>query len=185
MVLVLVTHSCPTLQSHGLYPATLLCPWILQARILEWVAIPFSKLVHVSGLYCCYSVAKSSLALCDQVPLFSIVSQSLLKFLSIESVMLSNLLILCHPLLLLPSVFPSIMVFFIESVLCIRWPEYWSFNFSSVLPVNIQDLFPLQLTSWISLQSKGLSRVSSRTTVRKHQFFGAQRSLWSSSHFHT
>ena len=56
---------------------------------------------------------------------------------------------------------------------------------ASVLPMNIQDWFPLGWTSWISLQSKGLSRVFSNTTVQKHQFFGAQLSLWSSSHIHT
>ena len=56
---------------------------------------------------------------------------------------------------------------------------------ASVLPMDIQDWFPLGLTSWISLQSKGLSRVFSNTTVQKHQFFGAQRSLWSNSHIHT
>ena len=62
-------------------------------------------------------------------------SQSLLKLMSIESVMPSNHLILCHPLLLLPSIFPSIRVFSSESVLCIRWPKYWSFSFS-VSPSN-------------------------------------------------
>ena len=67
-----------------------------------------------------------------QFPLSSIISQSLLKFMSIESVMLCNYLILCHPLLLLPSVFPSIRVFSIpESVLCIRWPKYWRFSNSA------------------------------------------------------
>ena len=66
---------------------------------------------------------------CSQTPLFPINSQSLLKFMSIESVMLSNRLILCCPLLL-PSVFPSIRVFSNDSVLRIRWPKYWSFSFS-------------------------------------------------------
>ena len=56
---------------------------------------------------------------------------------------------------------------------------------ASVLPMNIQDWFPLGWTSWISLQSKELSRVSSKTTVQKHQFFSAQLSLWSNSHIHT
>ena len=56
---------------------------------------------------------------------------------------------------------------------------------ASVFPVNIQDWFPLRLTGWISLQSKGLSRVFSNTTVQKHQFFGTQLSLWSNSHIHT
>ena len=70
-------------------------------------------------------------------------SWSLLKLMSIESVMPSNHLILCHPLLLPPSIFPSIKVFSNESVLCIRWPMYWSFSFSIILSMNIQDLFPL------------------------------------------
>ena len=96
----------------------------------------------------------------------------------------SNHLILCRPLLLLPSIFPSIKVFSNESALRIRWPKYWSFSFSISLPMNIQDWFPLGWTGWISLQSKGLSRVFS-TTVQKHQFFGAQLSLWSNSHIHT
>ena len=71
---------------------------------------------------------------------------------------------------------------FSESVLCIRWPKYWSFSFSISLLMNIQDLFPLGLTGLISLQSKGLSRVFSNTTVQKHQFFSAQISLQSNSH---
>ena len=140
-------------------------------------------------------------------------SQSLLKLMSIESVMPSNHLILCRLLLLLPSIFPNIRVFSNESVLHIRWPKYWRFSFSnlacmhalekemathssilawripgteepgglpsmglhrvghdwsnlaaaaasaSVLPMNIQDWFPLGWTGWISLQSKGLSRL--------------------------
>ena len=110
---------------------------------------------------------------------------SLLKFMSIESVMPSNHLILCCPLPLLPSIFPSIRVFSKESVLYIRWPKYWSFNSASVLPMNIQDWFPLGWTGWISLQSKGLSRIFSNTTVQKHQFFDAQLSLQFHSHIHT
>ena len=89
------------------------------------------------------------------------------KSISIESVMLSNHLILCHPLLLLPSIFPSIRVFSNESALHMRWPRYWSFSFSISLPVNTQDLSPLGWTGWISLQSKGLSRIFSNTTVQK------------------
>ena len=105
-------------------------------------------------------------------------SRSLLKLRSIESVLPSNHLILCHPLLLLPSIFPSIRVFSSESVLCIRWPEYWSFSFS-VSPSNEYSglIFPLGWTGWISLQSEGLSRVFSNTTVQKHQFFSTQLSL--------
>ena len=111
-------------------------------------------------------------------------SQNLLKLISIESVMPSNHLILCCPLLLLNSIFPSIRVFSNESVLCIRWSKYWSFSFS-ILPMHIHDWFPLGWTGWISLLSKGLSRVFSNTTVQKHQCFGAQLSLWSNSHIHT
>ena len=111
-------------------------------------------------------------------------SQSLLKIMSPELVMVSNHLILCHPLLLLPSVFPSIRVFSNESVLRIRWPKYWSSASASILPMNAQDWFPLELTSLI-LQPEGLSRVFSNNTVREHQFFGAQLSIWSNSHIHT
>ena len=84
-------------------------------------------------------------------------SQSLLKLMSIESVMPSNHLILCHPLLLLSSVFPSIRVFSKESACHIWWPKYWSFSIS--LSNEYSDWFPLGWTGWISLQSKGLTRI--------------------------
>ena len=112
-------------------------------------------------------------------------SQSLVKLMSIESVMPSNYLILCHPLLVLPSVFPSIRVFSTESVLHIWCPNSGTSASASVIPMNIQGWFPLELTGLISLQSKGLSRVFSNITVQKHQFFGTQTSLWSNSHIHT
>ena len=112
-------------------------------------------------------------------------SQSLLKLMSIESVMPSSHLILCHPLLLLPPIPPSIRVFSNESTLRMRWPKYWSFSFS-ISPSNEHPgQFPLGWTGWISLQSKGLSRVFSNTIVQKHQFFGAQLSSQSNSHIHT
>ena len=112
-------------------------------------------------------------------------SQSPPKPMSIELVMPSNHLILCHPLLLLPSTFPSIRVFSNESAFHIRWPKYWSFSFSISLTNEHQDWSPLGWTGWISLQSKGLSRVFSNTTIQKYQFFGAQLSLQSNSHIHT
>ena len=87
------------------------------------------------------------------------ISWSLLKFMSIEWVMLSNHFILCHPLLLLPSDFPSIIVFSNELTLHIRWPKYWNFSFS-ISPSN-------QYSGLISLQSKRLSRVVLNTTVQK------------------
>ena len=93
-------------------------------------------------------------------------SWNLLKVMSIESVMPSNHLILCRPLL--PSIFPSIRVFSNESVLRIRWPSIGASASASVLPVNIQDWFPVGLTGWISFQSKELSRFFSNTIVQKH-----------------
>ena len=103
--------------------------------------------------------------------------QSLLKLMSIESVMPSNHLILCRPFHLPPSIFPSIRVFSHESVLYIRWPNYWSFSCSISPSMNIQDGFPLGWTGWIFLLSRGLSRVFCNTTVKKHQLFGTQVSL--------
>ena len=104
-------------------------------------------------------------------------SQSLLRLMPIKLVMPSNSLITCHPLLLLPSIFPSIRVFSSESVLHIRWPKYWSFSFSISPSNEYSGLISFRWTGWISLQSKGLSRVFSNTTVQMHQFFGAQLSL--------
>ena len=79
-----------------------------------------------------------------------------------------------HPVLLLPSNFPSIRVFSSDSVLCIRWQKCWSFSCSMSPSVNIHDWFPLGWTGWISLQSKGLSSIFFNTTLQKHQFFSAQ-----------
>ena len=112
-------------------------------------------------------------------------SWSLLKLMSIESVMPSNHLIFCRPLLLLPSIFPSIRVFQMRQFFTSGGQSIGASVSTSVIPMNIQDLFPLGWTGLISLQSKGLSRVFSNTTVQKHQFFGAQLSLWSSYHIHT
>ena len=95
-----------------------------------------------------------------------------------------TLLIPCHPIFLLPSVFPSIRVFSSGSVLLIRRPKYWSFSFSISPAMNIQDWLPLWLTGLIPEQSKGLLRVFSNTTVQKHQFFSTELSLWSRSHIH-
>ena len=98
-----------------------------------------------------------------------------------ESVMPSSHLILGRPLLHLPPVPPSIRVFSNDSTLHMRWPKYWSFSFS-ISPSNEHPgLISLGWTGWISLQSKGLSRVFSNTTVQKHQFFGAQPSSQPSS----
>ena len=113
-----------------------------------------------------------------QASLFITNSWSLLKLMSIESVMPSNYLILCSHLLLPPSIFPSIRVFSSKSVLRIRWPNIGISASAPVLPMNIQNWFPLGWTDWIPMQSKGLSRVFSNTTVQKHQFFGVQLSFY-------
>ena len=103
----------------------------------------------------------------------------------IESVMPSSHLILCHSLLLPASLFPSIRVFSKNQFFASGGQSIGVSASTSVLSVNIQDWFPLGWTGWISLQSKGLSRVFPNTTVQKHQFFGAQLSLQSNSHIHT
>ena len=105
-------------------------------------------------------------------------SGSSLRLTSIKSVMPSSHLILCRPLLLLPPIPPSIRVFSSESTLRMRWPKYWSFSFSIIPSKEHPGSSPLEWAGWISLQSKGLSRVFSNTTVQNHQFFGAQPSLW-------
>ena len=113
------------------------------------------------------------------------ISWNLLKFMSIELLMPSNHLILCCPLLLLPSILPRIRVFSNELALCIRWPKYWSFSFSINPSNEYSGLISFRIDGLISLLSKGLSRVFFNTTVQKHQFFRTQLSLWSSSHNHT
>ena len=112
-------------------------------------------------------------------------SWSSLRFTSIKSVMPSSHLILCCPLLLLPPSPPSIRVFSNESTLRTWWPKYWSFSFSIIPSKEITGLISFRMDWWISLQSKGLSRVFSNTTVQKHKFFGAQPSSQSNSHIHT
>ena len=135
------------------------------------------------SLYCFWcSVTKSCPTLCDPVdystPGFPVLHyQSVLKLMSIKSVMPFSRLILCHPLLLLPSIFPSIRVLSNELALCIRWSDYWSFNFS-ISPSN-------EYSGLISLLSEELSRIFSSNTIWKYQFFSAQSSLWSDSHICT
>ena len=100
-------------------------------------------------------------------------------------VMPSNHLILCHPLLLLPSIFPTSGSFPMSQFFISGGQRIGASAPASVLPMNIQDWFPLGWTGWISLQSKGLSKVFSITTVQKHQFFSPQLTSWSNSHIHT
>ena len=96
---------------------------------------------------------------------------NLLKPMSIESVMPSSHLILCRSLLLLPSIFPNIKVFSNESVLCIRWPKYWGFSFNISPSNEYSRLISFSIDCFDLLQSKGLSRVFSNTTVHQHSAF--------------
>ena len=104
---------------------------------------------------------------------------------SIESVMPSSHLILCHPLLLLPPIPPASQSFPMSQLFASGGQSIGVAASASVLPMNTQDWSPLGWTGWISLQFKGLARVFSNTTVQKHQFFGAQLSSQSNSHIHT
>ena len=104
-------------------------------------------------------------------------SQSLPKPMSITLVMPSSHLILCCPLLLLPSIFPASGSFPMSRFFTSGGQRIGVSASASVLPMNIEDWSPLGWTGWISLQSKGLSRVFSNTTGQKHQVFGAQLSL--------
>ena len=112
-------------------------------------------------------------------------SQSLLKLMSIRSVIPSNHLNLCPPNFLLPSILPSIRVFSKGSVLCIRWPKYWTFSFN-INPSNEHRGLISFGMDWLDfLASKGLSKVFCNTTLQKHQFFSDQLSLYSNSHILT
>ena len=122
-----------------------------------------------------------------QASLSHTISQNVPKFMSIESLMPSNHLIISHRLLLLPSIFPRIRVFSRESAFHIKWPKYWGFSFSishSSESISIQSWFPLGLTGLISLMSKETSKIFSSTTIRQHQFFSTF-TLLSSSHIST
>ena len=158
-------------------------PWftvlVLLKEYFHWLHFLFVQLLIC---YCYCSFAKSCLALCNSMnysmpgSLSSTTFQSLLRFMSIESMMLSNHLILCHPLLLLPSLFPSIKVSSKESALPIRWPKYWSFSFSINPPNEYSGLISFRIDLiWSPC-------VFSSTTAWKHQFFSAQPTLWSNSH---
>ena len=137
-----------------------------------------------TGLCCCCSVIKSCLTLfklmdyiAHKAPLSSTISQSLLKFTFIESMMLSNHLILSCSFLQLPSIFPGITVFLNESALCIRWPKHWSFRIS---PTNeYLGLISFRI-DWFGFLTvfKQFTKVFSSTTFRKLQFCGALLSLW-------
>ena len=152
--------------------------WTLILYSTMFSSVQFSQLSHVRLFATPWIAARqASLSITN--------SRISLKLMSIEPVMPPSHLILCHPLLLLPSIPLSIRVFSNESTLRMRWPNFGVSASASVLPMNTQDWSPLEWTGWISLQSKGLWRVFSNTTVQKHQFFGVQLSSQSNSHIHT
>ena len=140
---------------------------------------------------CCFSVTKLCLTLqthgfaACQTSLSFTISQSLLRFMSIESMMLSNHLILCCPLSFCLQSFLVSESFPVSQLFASGGQGIGASASASVLPMNIQGWFPLGLTGLISLRSKGLSTVFSSTTVQKHSFFSTQPSLWSSSHICT
>ena len=135
-------------------------------ELIVWILLQFSSVQSLNRVW----LFATPWTAAHQASLSITNSWSLLKL------MPSNHLILCHPLLLPPSIFPSIRVFSNESVLHIRWPKYWSFSFN-ISPSNEHPgLISFRMDGWISLQSKGLSRVFS-TTIQKHQFFSVQFSL--------
>ena len=140
---------------------------------------------------CCCSVTTSCPTLRDSMdcstpgfPVPCSISLSLFKLMSTESVMPTNHLILCHPLLL-PSIIPTIGSFPMSQFFASVGQSIGVSASASVLPMNIQGWLPLGLTGLISLLSKGLPRVFSGTTIQKRQFFSAQPSLWASSHICT
>ena len=142
--------------------------WILQPEA------PVCSVSSVQSLSCVQLFATPCTAAC-QASLSITNSWSLLKLMSIELVMPSKHLILCHPLLLTPSIFPSMRIFSNESVLCIRWPKYGSFSFS-ISPSNEHPGLISFRIDWLDLLAvQGtLKSLFSNTTVQKHQFFGAQ-----------
>ena len=137
---------------------------------------------------CYHSVTKSCLSLYDPTDyitpgsLSSAISWSLLRFISVESMKLSNHLIFCHLLLLLPSILPSIRVFSNESALCTRWPKYWSF--SIILSNEYSSLISFRI-NWFDLLAVQGTLKSLLQHFQKHQFFSTQPSLWSNSHIYT
>ena len=133
-----------------------------------------SNLPYLSSvqLLSCVRLFATPWTVARQVSLSITNFRSLLKLMSIESVMPSSHLILCRPLLLLPPIPPSISVFSSESTLCMRWPKYWSFSFSISPSNEYPGLISFRM-DWLEvLAVQGLSRAFSNTTVQKHQFFG-------------
>ena len=144
--------------------------WFLSSRNAKYPQISSVQLLSLVQLF-----VTPWTAAC-QASLSITKSWSLLKLISIELVMPSNHLILCHPLLLLPSIFPSIRVFSNESVLRIRWPNYWSFSFNISLTNEHSGPISFRM-DWLDLLAVQGTPKSLLTTVQKHQLFSSQLSL--------
>ena len=145
----------------------------------------FKFLIVVVQWLCCLRLFVTPWTAGCWVSLSFTISWSVLKFMSIESVMSSSHLILCCPFLLLPSIFPINRIFSNDSALRIRWPEHWSFSFSISLSSEYSGLISFRIDWFDLLAVQRLIRVFSITTVWKHQFFSVQPSLWSNSHICT
>ena len=182
---------------HGLEPPGFSAHGVFPARILEWIALSYSRgILPIQGsnlgLSCLLHLVQSL----SYVQLFDPVDCSMAGFpvhhqlpelAQIYVHRVSDVIQPSHPprpLLFLPSVFPSIRVFSNESVLCIRWPKYWSFSLS-ISPSNEYSGLNSFRMDWFDLLAvQRTLKVFSNTTVQKHQFFGAQLSLWSNFHIH-
>ena len=149
------------------------------------ISILVAFVVVVVQLLSCVRLFVTPWTAACQASLSFTIFWSLVKLMPIKLVMPSNPLILCHPLLLLPSPFPVSGSFLMSYLFTAGGQNIGDSASASVLPMNIPDWFPLGLTGLISLQSKGLSSVFSNNTVQKYQFFGTQPSLWFNSHIHT
>ena len=158
-------------------------------KIHQWsTGNPISEQQHLTGTC---SVAELCLTLCNPMncstPIFPVLHY-LPEFAQTHIHWISDTIQPSHPvspLLLLPSIFPSIRVFSNESVLCIRWPKYWSFSFSISSYNEYSGLISFRTDSFDLLAVQGLSTVFFNTTIRKHRFFSSQPVLWFNSYFHT
>ena len=139
----------------------------------KWVNKPKSSVQLLS----CVQLFATPWTAAHQVLLSTTNSWSLLKLMSIESVMPSNHLVLCHPLLLLPSILSIIRVFSNESVLCVSWPKYWSFSFNISPSNGYSGLLSFRMDSLDLLAVQGTLKSLPQHQVQKHHFYGAQLSL--------
>ena len=168
---IFAVHSC-----KQIFIGYTLCARHMASNRYTWDKHHALKELSVQSLSRVRLFATPWTAAC-QASLSIINSRSSLKPISIKLVMPSNHLILCRPLLLLPSIPPNIRVFSNKSALHIRWPKYWSFSFN-ISPSNVHPELSSFRMDWLDLLAvKGLTRVLSNTTVQKHQFFAAQLSL--------